>query len=66
MNTAELLKLAEKYGSDTRRLLTENPSPENLYVFSDRHESLIEWLDFPAETSVLEVGSGYGTRHPRC
>jgi len=61
MNTAELLKLAEKYGSDTRRLLTENPSPENLYVFSDRHESLIEWLDFPAETSVLEVGSGYGT-----
>jgi len=57
MSIEKQKKLAEKYGQDTERLLDENPSLENLTVFSDRHEGLMEWLDLPAGFSLLQYGA---------
>lgn len=57
---AELKELSEKYGTDTRKLLDENPSLRNLYVFSGRHENLLEWADFEAGKKLLQAGAGYG------
>ena len=56
----ELKRLYERFGSDTKTLLSEYPTLENLRVFSDRREGLLEWYGFREGASLLAVGSGAG------
>lgn len=56
--TAEaLLKI---YGSDEKKLLTEHPSLENLYAFSNQREGAIEWIDFQRGRKVLVINDRFG------
>ena len=45
-HTEELKRLYQRYGTDSAALLAEYPSMENLRVFSDRREGLLEWYAF--------------------
>lgn len=56
----ELKRLYERFGSDTKTLLSEYPTLENLRVFSDRREGLLEWYGFREGASLLAAGSGAG------
>ena len=58
--TEELKRLFRQYGSSVKELLREYPSLENLRVFSDRREGLLEWVSFREGASVLQAGSGAG------
>ena len=44
--TEEQIRLFKQFGGDGKQLLREHPSLENLKVFSDRREGLLEWFDF--------------------
>ena len=58
--TQELKRLYQRYGTDSAALLAEYPSMENLRVFSDRREGLLEWYAFRKGASLLMAGSGCG------
>ena len=59
--TDELKRLYRRFGSDTKALLTEYPALDNLRVFSDRREGLLEWFSFRKGASLLQAGSGAGS-----
>ena len=59
--TDELKRLCRRFGNDTKALLTEYPALENLRVFSDRREGLLEWFSFRKGASLLQAGSGAGS-----
>ena len=59
--TEELKRLCRRFGGDTKALLTEYPALENLRVFSDRREGLLEWFSFRKGASLLQAGSGAGS-----
>ena len=59
--TDELKRLCRRFGGDTKALLTEYPALENLRVFSDRREGLLEWFSFRKGASLLQAGSGAGS-----
>lgn len=48
--------LIRVYGEDEELLLEENPSLENLYLFSDQREGLLEWLDIEEGARILLAG----------
>lgn len=58
--TEELKRLYGRFGRDARQLLSEYPTLENLRIFSDRREGLLEWYGFRRGASLLSVGSGMG------
>ena len=62
--TKEQIRLFRQYGQDTEKLLTEYPALENVKVFSDRHEGLLEWYGFRRGTSLLLMGGGGGALVP--
>lgn len=58
--TEELKRLYGRFRGNTRQLLSEYPTLENLRIFSDRREGLLEWYNFRKGASLLSVGSGMG------
>ena len=62
--TKEQIRLFRQYGQDTEKLLTEYPALENVKVFSDRHEGLLEWYGFRRGASLLLMGGGGGALVP--
>lgn len=48
--------LIKVYGEDEKLLLEENPSLENLYLFSNQREGLVEWLDIGEGARILLAG----------
>ena len=62
--TEEQIRLFKQFGGDGKQLLKEHPSLENLKVFSDRREGLLEWFDFRKGASLLSIGAGSGALIP--
>lgn len=55
-NIDSIKNLIDKYGDDEESLLRENPSIQNLYLFSSQRNSAIDWLEWNKEEKVLLLG----------
>ena len=56
----EILDLWNKYEGNTEAALAGETSPQCLYAFSPLRENLFEWMEFPKEARILQIGSDYG------
>ncbi|MBR5267200.1 MAG: class I SAM-dependent methyltransferase, partial [Lachnospiraceae bacterium] len=57
----EILDLLKKYDNDTNAALAGENSPQCLYAFSPLRENLFEWVEFEADSRILQIGSDYGS-----
>lgn len=57
---SEIKDLLIKYSGDTKLALKEEPELSYFQALSATRENVLEWYDFQADASLLEVGSGLG------
>lgn len=57
----DILDLLKKYDHDTNAALAGENSPQCLYAFSPLRENLFEWVEFEADSRILQIGSDYGS-----